>query len=111
MSSKRKAGSSANQPPAQRGAAASPAAAAAAAAQHANEDEAASLHRAQLSVRRAAHSLKLAESLTSPMAVDEKLAAVAACLLEDAARPDSLIHLSMQYEVRRGKKERQQHEM
>ena len=94
--SKRKAADCANAPPALRNAAASPAAAAAAGAVVDS-----SLRRAQLAMRRAAHSFRLAELLRSNRPIDEKLAAVASVILEDAARPEPLIHLSMQFEVRR----------
>ena len=94
--SKRTAADSADAPPALRIASASAGAAYAAGAVVDSF-----LRRAHLSVRRAAHSFRLAELLRANKPVDDKLAAVAASLLEDAARPETLIHLSMQFQVRR----------
>ena len=89
--SKRKAADCANAPPALRNAAASPAAAAAAGAVVDS-----SLRRAQLAMRRAAHSFRLAELLRSNKPIDEKMAAVASTILEDATRAVPLIDLSTQ---------------
>ena len=57
------------------------------------------LQRARLSSQRAAHSFRLAELLRSNKPIDEKMAAVASSILEDATRAAPLIDLSTQTEV------------